>query len=88
MKQCEYEKTRRLMFVVHTREEEEREERIREEKTGEERRREVTRRKETRREERRTSNCEILGSKNLRYFRRLQTQKSRGYTEPNITLHM
>jgi hypothetical protein len=32
MKQCEYAKTRRLMFVVHTREEGEREERIREER--------------------------------------------------------
>jgi len=48
IKQCEYEKTRRLMFVVHTREER-REEKRREEKRREEKRREEKRREEKRR---------------------------------------
>jgi len=77
MKQCEYEKTRKLVFVVHTRDEKRRKEKKRREKG----------REEKRGGEERHTNCEILDVKSSRYFRMLQTEKNRRYTEPNKITH-
>lgn len=87
MKQCEYEMMRRLLFVVHTRVGERGEDKRRKEKRGHDRREEKWR-EETRWEEKKGAPAIVkFLVRSLHYFRMLQTQKNRGYTEPNITSH-